>query len=171
MANDLTKAAARERHLETCQRRRIWNNPETESSVTISQSMHKIKSKESWIFLSYFSSTFLNWPLRYCLRACDWASQVALVIKNSPVNAGDWDGFDPCVRKIPWRRAWQPTPVFLPGESPWAEEPGRLQSVGSLRVRQDWSDLARTHDRALCDLMDAAFCSRKTNCTQPASQL
>ena len=26
--------------------------------------------------------------------------------------------FDPWVRKIPWRRAWQPTPVFLPGESP-----------------------------------------------------
>ena len=24
---------------------------------------------------------------------------------------------DPSVRKIPWRRAWQPTPVFLPGES------------------------------------------------------
>ena len=26
-------------------------------------------------------------------------------------------GFDPWVRKIPWRRAWQPSPVFLPGES------------------------------------------------------
>ena len=26
-------------------------------------------------------------------------------------------GFDPWVRKIPWRRRWQPTPVFLPGES------------------------------------------------------
>ena len=25
--------------------------------------------------------------------------------------------FDPYVGKIPWRRAWQPTPVFLPGES------------------------------------------------------
>ena len=25
--------------------------------------------------------------------------------------------FDPCVGKIPWRRAWPPTPVFLPGES------------------------------------------------------
>ena len=25
-------------------------------------------------------------------------------------------GFDPWVRKIPWRRKWQPTPVFLPGE-------------------------------------------------------
>ena len=26
-------------------------------------------------------------------------------------------GYDPWVRKIPWRRAWQPTPVFLPGEA------------------------------------------------------
>ena len=26
-------------------------------------------------------------------------------------------GFDPWVGKIPWRRAWQPTPVFLPGKS------------------------------------------------------
>ena len=26
-------------------------------------------------------------------------------------------GFDPWVRKIAWRRAWQPTPVFVPGES------------------------------------------------------
>ena len=40
-------------------------------------------------------------------------------------------GFHPWVRKIPWRRAWQPTPVFLPGESPWTEEPCGLQSVGS----------------------------------------
>ena len=27
------------------------------------------------------------------------------------------DGFDPWVSKIPWSRKWQPTPVFLPGES------------------------------------------------------
>ena len=26
-------------------------------------------------------------------------------------------GFDPWAGKIPWRRAWQPTPVSLPGES------------------------------------------------------
>ena len=26
-------------------------------------------------------------------------------------------GFDPWVGKIPWKRAWLPTPVFLPGES------------------------------------------------------
>ena len=28
-----------------------------------------------------------------------------------------WHGFDPRVGKIPWRRKWQPTLVFLPGES------------------------------------------------------
>ena len=45
-------------------------------------------------------------------------------------------GFNPRVGKIPWRRAWQPTPVFLPGESPWTEEPGGLQPMGSQRVAQ-----------------------------------
>ena len=42
---------------------------------------------------------------------------VVLVVKNLPANAGDIETrVDPWVRKIPWRRAWQPTPVFLPGE-------------------------------------------------------
>ena len=54
-------------------------------------------------------------------------------------------GFDPWVEKILWRKAWQPTPVFLPGESPWTEEPGGLQSIGSQRGGHDWSDLARMH--------------------------
>jgi len=41
-----------------------------------------------------------------------------LVVKNLPANAGDARcGFDPWVRKIPWRRKWQPTPVVWPGES------------------------------------------------------
>ena len=39
------------------------------------------------------------------------------MVKNPPTNAGDVrHRFDPWVRKIPWRRNWQPTPVFLPGE-------------------------------------------------------
>ena len=46
------------------------------------------------------------------------ASQVVLVVKNLPADAGDMrHRFDAWVGKIPWRRAWQPTPVFLPGES------------------------------------------------------
>ena len=64
-----------------------------------------------------------------CLLICNeikeeyaeiWASQVALVVKNSPTNAGNMRcEFDPWVWKIPWRRAWPPSPVFLPGESHW----------------------------------------------------
>ena len=54
-------------------------------------------------------------------------------VKDPPAMRETWVG------KIPWRRAWQPTPVSLPGESPWAshespEEPGRLQSMESQRV-------------------------------------
>ena len=32
--------------------------------------------------------------------------------------------FDPWVGKTPWRRAWQSSPVFLAGESPWTEVSG-----------------------------------------------
>ena len=41
------------------------------------------------------------------------------MVENLPANSGDKrrHQFDAWVRKIPWRRAWQPTPVFLPGES------------------------------------------------------
>jgi len=48
-----------------------------------------------------------------------WASQVPLVVENLPANAGNVRDvrFNPWVGKVPWRREWQPTPVFLPGES------------------------------------------------------
>ena len=39
-------------------------------------------------------------------------------------------GFDPWVGKIPWRRAWPPSPGFLPGEPPWTEEPGEYSPRG-----------------------------------------
>ena len=48
-------------------------------------------------------------------------------------------------QKIPWRRAWQPTPIFLPGESPWTGKPGGL-TVHWVPKSQTWlSDLARMH--------------------------
>ena len=52
--------------------------------------------------------------------------------------------FDSWVGKIPWRRAWQPTPVFLPGGS---HEWRSLAGYGSQghRVRWDWSNWAHTH--------------------------
>ena len=47
------------------------------------------------------------------------ASQVTKVVKNLPASAGDVGdvGLIPASGRSPWRRAWQPTPAFLPGES------------------------------------------------------
>ena len=57
-------------------------------------------------------------------------------------------GLDPLVGKIPSGRAWQPAPVFLPGESPWTEEPGGLQSMRLQRVGHDWVTFTLTfHDQ------------------------
>ena len=55
-----------------------------------------------------------------------WASQVALVVKDPPVNVGD-SGSIPGLGRSPWREELQPTPAFLPGElhglySPWGRE-------------------------------------------------
>ena len=50
---------------------------------------------------------------------CMEPSQMVLVVKDLPASAGDGKrlGLIPWVGEIPWRRAWQPIPVFLPGES------------------------------------------------------
>ena len=58
--------------------------------------------------------------------------------KESACNAGD-PGSIPGLGRPPWRREWQPTPVFLPGESHGRKEPGRLQSIESQRVQHDRS--------------------------------
>ena len=43
---------------------------------------------------------------------------MAVVVKNLPCQCREHERsrFDLWVRKTPWRRAWQPTPVFLPGD-------------------------------------------------------
>ena len=48
-----------------------------------------------------------------CVYFKHWWTSDGSVIENSTASAGDmsWVG------KIPWRRKWQPTPVFLPGET------------------------------------------------------
>ena len=47
-------------------------------------------------------------------------------------------------KSIPWRRKWQPTPVFLPGESHEQRSLAGYSPRGR-RVGHDWSDLAHTH--------------------------
>ena len=62
-----------------------------------------------------------------------WSSVVAQKVKRLPTMRRP--RFDPCVGNIPWRRKWQPTPVFLPGKSH-----GQRSLVGySPQGRQDWA--------------------------------
>ena len=71
-----------------------------------------------WVLI--LSSTSRTHPLRCLLvspcapchtQKAGWGSPGGSDGKESACNAGDWVG------KIPWRREWQPTSVFLPGES------------------------------------------------------
>ena len=63
------------------------------------------------------------------------ASLVAQLVKNLPtvqetlLQLLDWED--------PLEKGMEPTPVFLPGESPWTQERGGLQSMGSQRVRHN----------------------------------
>ena len=83
-------------------------------------------------------SLYVMRELQSCMESTPSQCRKSLVIPRR-------HGFDPCVRKILWRRAWQPTPVFLLGESPWTEKPGRLQSMGSQRDGHAWSTKHSTH--------------------------
>ena len=47
--------------------------------------------------------------------------------------------FNPWVGKIPWRREWIVTPVFLPWKIPWTEGPDGLPVPWLQRVRCDWA--------------------------------
>ena len=53
----------------------------------------------------------IGYPFQY-----SWASLMAQMVKNLPAMPETW--VQSLGWKFPWRKAWQPTPVFMPGESP-----------------------------------------------------
>ena len=60
------------------------------------------------------------------------ASLVAQTVKNLPEMQETW--VRPLVWEDPLEEGMATTPVFLPGDSPWTEEPEGLQSVESQSV-------------------------------------
>ena len=66
--------------------------------------------------------------------------------KNLPANARE-TGDAGLIGKFPWRRKWQPTPVFLPGKSHGTEEPGGLfrRAHGVAKNQVCMSDWAHMH--------------------------
>ena len=61
---------------------------------------------------------------------------VAQIVKNPPAMWETWVG--PLGWDDSLEKKMGTTPVFLPEASPWTEEPGKLQYMGSQRVRHDW---------------------------------
>ena len=59
------------------------------------------------------------------------------MVKNPPASAADIrdTGSIRGLERSPGKRAWEPAPLFLPGEFHREEEPGELQSIGSYRVK------------------------------------
>ena len=78
------------------------------------------------------------------------ASQVALVGKNLPANAGDLrgSGLIPGSGRSPGRGNGNHSSVLV-WRIPWTGEPGGLCSTGLQRVRQDCSNLAQMHRKGM----------------------
>ena len=69
---------------------------------------------------------------------------MALVVKNPPANAGDMrHRFDAWAGKMPWRRKWQPTPVFLSGKSHEQRSPAGYSPWG--HKESDAAEHTTTH--------------------------
>ena len=59
-------------------------------------------------------------------------------------------GFDPSVRKIPWRRKWQPTPIFLPGKSHGQRSLVGYSPWGRKRVRHNFATKQQKNPICVC---------------------
>ena len=100
--------------------------------------------------LSYDVQSYSFWPGGQALwflpaegQTDPWASQAELVGKNPPVNAGDQERQDQSLGwESPLEEGVATHSRILAWRLPWKEEPGRLQSIGSQRVRCNWSNLA-----------------------------
>ena len=86
----------------------------------------------AWFLLSAFSSAF---PRGVCpsSRTLAFSFLVAQMVKNLPAMRDPWVG------KIPWRREWLSTSVFLPGECWGLRSLAGHKSIGSHRAKPDWA--------------------------------
>ena len=71
------------------------------------------------------------------LHTIFWASLIAQPVKNIPAMQETWVQF--LDQEDPWRRKWQPTPVFLPGKSHGQRSLVGCSPWGLKRVRLDWA--------------------------------
>ena len=101
-----------------CQRTESYSFP-----IAAVMNYHKLRGLQSFTVMQVRNQNGSHWAKiklsslpevpRENLSPCRSSS----LVKNPYANTTDVaDGFDPWVGKIPWRRKWQPAPVFLPGK-------------------------------------------------------
>ena len=81
--------------------------------------------------------------------------------KDSAYNAGYTGeaGSIPWGGEIPWRKAWQPTPVFLPGKSHGQRNLTGYSLWGRKRIEQDWESEHITHCAIQRTLFICSLCN------------
>ena len=84
-------------------------------------------------YMGKFLHFFGKWAVSSLLRLCNWHSERCWVITSyeSIGNKGTWG--------VGSEKAMAPHSSTLAWKIPWMEEPGRLQSMGSRRVRHNWA--------------------------------
>ena len=99
------------------------------SSPSGARRLHKL-----WADFPYLSQVMLVNRPENCSDLSQWRGFPGdSTIKNLPANE-----FDPWVRNIPWKRKWQPFPVFLPGKSRGLKRLAGYSPWGC-RVRHNWA--------------------------------
>ena len=136
---DLEKAEEPEIKLPTC----VGSQKKQENSRKISTSvlLTTPKSLTVWITTNCGKFFEMGIPDHFtCLLRNLYAAQETTV--RTGHGKRDWFQIGKRVRQGCMEKAMAPHSSTLAWKIPWTEEPGRLQSMGSLRVRHDWSDLA-----------------------------
>ena len=107
--------------LPPCSSTPIGNTYWSQSMLTAHEGIHYLWASK----LKHWATKTLGLP-RWLLGGKEFACQCQRC------------GFDPWVGRIPWKRKWQPTPVFLLGKSPGQRSLVGYSPWGSQRVRYDW---------------------------------
>ena len=116
------------------QQRMRWLGGTTDSmDVSLSKLRKTVKDRKAWCMGS-----------KSMIKLSDWTTHKSrsgsTVVKSLPANQETRS--NPWVRKILWRRKWQPTAVFLPGKF---HRPGSLMGYGPWGLRVTTTKLLNTH--------------------------
>ena len=89
----------------------------------------KSEREKQILYINAYTYHLENWYRRTYLQGRNRDADTDNGLEDTVRGRGEWDELREQQR--------QPTPVFLPGESPWTEKPGGLQSMGSQRAGHD----------------------------------